>query len=68
MLLGIFLKFSNAVYDRSAVDFFFECIPQVVIGHFILCSESGIGLYYFNYYYYRAGLGPSYRPCRDCRS
>ncbi|EER13811.1 vacuolar ATP synthase subunit A, putative [Perkinsus marinus ATCC 50983] len=30
MLLGIFLKFSNAVYDRSAVDFFFECIPQLV--------------------------------------
>ncbi|KAF4738108.1 H(+)-transporting V0 sector ATPase subunit a [Perkinsus olseni] len=30
MLLGIFLKFSNAIYDRSAVDFFFECIPQLV--------------------------------------
>ncbi|KAF4677828.1 H(+)-transporting V0 sector ATPase subunit a [Perkinsus chesapeaki] len=30
MLLGIFLKFSNAIYERSALDLFCECIPQLV--------------------------------------
>merc|ERR1719375_676223 len=30
MVLGIALAFSNAVFDRSATDFFFVCIPQAI--------------------------------------
>jgi len=30
MLVGVFLKFGNSIYNRSYVDFVFECIPQLV--------------------------------------
>jgi len=34
MVVGVFLRFSNAVHERSCTDFFFECIPMLV---FMLC-------------------------------
>merc|ERR1711957_390465 len=34
MLLGVALRFSNAVYDKNGVDLFFECIPMLI---FMVC-------------------------------
>merc|ERR1712166_316537 len=34
MLLGVFFKFANSIYDRKKVDFFFECIPMLI---FMVC-------------------------------
>lgn len=34
MTLGVFLKWSNAVHDRSKIDFFCECIPMLM---FMMC-------------------------------
>mmetsp|Transcript_60124 Transcript_60124/g.158159 ORF Transcript_60124/g.158159 Transcript_60124/m.158159 type:complete len:864 (-) Transcript_60124:297-2888(-) len=34
MTIGLFLRFSNAVYERNATDFFCECVPMMV---FMVC-------------------------------
>jgi len=34
MLLGVFFKFANSIYDGKKVDFFFECIPMLI---FMVC-------------------------------
>jgi V-type H+-transporting ATPase subunit a len=34
MTVGVFLKWSNAIYERNFTDFFFECIPMLM---FMLC-------------------------------
>jgi len=34
MTLGVFLRFGNAIYFKSKIDFFFECIPMLI---FMVC-------------------------------
>jgi len=34
MTLGVFLRFGNAIFFKSKIDFFFECIPMLI---FMLC-------------------------------
>jgi len=34
MIVGVFLRWSNALYDKNMTDFIFECIPMIV---FMLC-------------------------------
>merc|ERR1719393_792718 len=34
MIVGVLLRFSNALHERNAVDFVFECVPMLV---FMVC-------------------------------
>jgi len=34
MTMGVFLRFSNAVYNGNKTDFFFECVPMLI---FMVC-------------------------------